>query len=394
VNAFVQGGRCVRRAPALPTLDPVVRAGVAPDHPNIKSVTRAFEKTARHERVRFLGGVELGTHLQRADLVEHYHVVIYAIGTPTDRRIGIPGENLSRTDAAGHAIEVLGRTQVEEIRIVGRRGPAQAAFTNPELLEIGELQHCDVGVDPPQLELDAGTTEWLAGADAHRTNRVNVEILHEFARRPRAGRPKEVHFTFLASPVEILGDSDARVRAVRLEHNELVNGRSTGTGRCFELDCQLVFRSIGYRGTPVPDIPFDGDRDVIRNDSGRVCDESGVARVGEYVTGWVKRGPSGVIGTNKKDSKDTVDRVLEDARAERLRKPQRRDIRSLLEVTAPEHVTWAGWEAIDAAEVAAGAERGRPRVKLVRWEDLHRAGRAGMRDVPDLRSGVARGAPA
>ena len=181
------------------------------------------------------------------------------------------------------------------------------------------------------MQLDAESAAWLASEDAHRTNKKNVEILNEYGQRPSSGKPIRIRFAFLRSPVEVVGDGDGRVRGLRLERNELVDGRARGTGAFEDLACELVFRSIGYRGAPVADIPFDAVRGLIRNDRGRVCNDAGEALPGEYATGWIKRGPSGVIGTNKKDSQDTVDRLLEDAAAGRLNRPIDDDITALLE---------------------------------------------------------------
>jgi ferredoxin--NADP+ reductase len=413
----------------LPTPFGLVRAGVAPDHPKIKAVTKAFDRTAQHERFRFHGGVELGSDVTREDLRAVYHAIVYAIGTATDRRLGVPGEELhgshaatefvawynghpdycelefdllrakrvvvigngnvaidvarmvalaedelNVTDTADHAIDVLSRADIEEVVIVGRRGPAQAAFTNPELREMGELERADVFVDPAELELDPASAEWLASAEARRTNRLNLEILGEYAAREPEGKPMRVRFCFLRSPVEILGDKAGRVRAVRLEQNELVAGRPRGTGQFEELPCELVFRSIGYLGEPVAGVPFDPSRGVISNDGGRVIHDGGVCH-GEYATGWIKRGPSGVIGTNKKDSQDTVDKLIADAQEGLLPEPSRRDVDELL-ANIEHRVTWEGWEAIDHLERAIGEPHGRPRVKLVTWDALREASRA------------------
>jgi ferredoxin--NADP+ reductase len=415
----------------LPTPYGLVRAGVAPDHPKIKSVTRAYDKTAKHERFRFFGHVDLGSDITREELLSHYHAVIYAVGTSTDRRLGIPGEDLHGshaatefvawynghpdhtglevdlaarqavvigagnvaidvarmlalapseldvTDTADHALEVLRESGIEEITILARRGPLQAAFTNPELLEMGELERADL--DIVGAELDPLSVTALEEAD--KTRRRNVEIVQEYAARAASGKPITVRFMFLASPVELLGDDAGHVRAVRIERNA-ISARSDGslaargTGEFEEIPAQLVFRSIGYRGLPLASIPFDESRGLIRNDGGRVCDDDGTRCAGEYVTGWIKRGPSGVIGTNKKDSQDTVNRLLEDARAGALNEPVAEDIQALLAAQAPYVVQWDGWEAIDAVERAAGEPQGRPRVKLAEWEALREAAKA------------------
>ncbi|HEY4830555.1 MAG TPA: FAD-dependent oxidoreductase [Solirubrobacteraceae bacterium] len=413
----------------LPTPYGLVRSGVAPDHPKIKSVTRAYDRTSEHERFRFFGHVELGTDIGREQLLEHYHVVLYTIGTAIDRRLGIPGEDLRGshpatefvawynghpdhsglevdlrarqavvvgagnvaidvarmlalapselqiTDTADHAIDVLSASGIEEITVLARRGPLQAAFTNPELLEMGELERGDVEVVGAELdELSA-----VALGEADKTRRRNVEIIQDYAARPKTRKPITVRFRFLASPVELLGDADGHVRAVRIESNRIVAREdgslaASGTGAFEEIPAQLVFRSIGYTGRPVAGIPFDERRGLIRNEGGRVTDADGTPQVGEYVSGWIKRGPSGVIGTNKKDSQDTVDRILEDAAAGRLNDPASDDIEAMI-ATCTNAVTWEGWQAINAIETAAGeaSTPGRPRVKLTEWAALREA---------------------
>jgi len=416
----------------LPTPYGLVRSGVAPDHPKIKSVTRAYDKTTEHERFRFFGHVELGGDITRAQLLEYYHVVLYTLGTSIDKRLGIPGEDLRGshaatefvawynghpdhsglevdlqaeqvvvvgagnvaidvarmlalapseleiTDTADHAIEVLRASGIKEITILARRGPLQAAFTNPELLEMGELERGDVDV----VGADLDERSAVALQDADKTRRRNVEIIQDYAARPKTGKPITVRFRFLASPVELLGDEHGHVRAVRIETNAIVarddgSLAAGGTGTFEELPAQLVFRSIGYTGEPVGDIPFDERRGLISNDGGRVTDADGTHLVGEYVSGWIKRGPSGVIGTNKKDSQDTVDKILQDAVAGRLNHPSSDDVEGMIAAHCEHAVTWEGRQAIDAIETAAGeaSAPGRPRVKLTEWAALREAAR-------------------
>jgi ferredoxin/flavodoxin---NADP+ reductase len=417
---------------ALPTPFGLVRAGVAPDHPKIKSVTRVYEKTAAHEAFRFFGAVTLGQQVSRDELLARYHAVVYAIGTSTDNRLGIPGEDrpgshaatsfvawynghpdftdhmfdlnggravvvgngnvaidvarmlvldpgeLAPTDTADHAIDAFGMAGVTEVVLLGRRGPAQAAFTNPELRELGELERADVIVDPAQLE---GVPE---PEDA--TKRRNVEILRGYSQRAPTGKSHSLELRFLRSPVEILGNGeDGPVTGVRLAVNELVDsddGRVSArpTGEEEVIECGLVLRSIGYRGERLAGIPFDDARGLIRNVGGRVVSDAGEPCPGEYVVGWIKRGPSGVIGTNKKDAADTVARIVEDADADRLGRPDPEQATAeataaWLDMVMPDHVTWEGWEMIDAHESRLGEEMGRPRVKLVRLDDLIRAAR-------------------
>ncbi len=292
------------------------------------------------------------------------------------RMLALAPSELEVTDTADHAIDVLSASGIEEITILARRGPLQAAFTNPELLEMGELERGDVEVVGG--ELDELSAVALRGAD--KTRRRNVEILQDYAARPRSGKPITVRFRFLASPVELLGDPDGHVRAVRIENNAIVAREdgslaARGTGTFEEVPAQLVFRSIGYTGQPVPGIPFDERRGVIRNEGGRVDDANGTHQIGEYVSGWIKRGPSGVIGTNKKDSLDTVNKILEDAAAGRLNEPAADDIERMIATYCEHAVTWEGWRAIDAIETAAGeaSAPGRPRVKLTEWAALREA---------------------
>lgn len=418
----------------LPTPFGLVRAGVAPDHPKIKSVTRVYEKIAEHPGFRFFGGVEFGRHVSRQELLDRYHAVVYAVGTPSDRRLSIPGEDLegsypatefvawynghpgytdrrfdlsaeravvvgngnvaidvarmlvlspaelAETDTADHAIAAFARSRVREVVLLGRRGPAQAAFTNPELTELADLAQAEVVVDPAELELDPVSAAWLASDEADRTAVKNVERLREYARKAPAGRSHRIVVRFLSSPLEILGDEHGHVRALRVVRNRLEPGpdgglRAVATGEEEVIECGLVLRSIGYIGEPLGGVPFDERRGVIRNERGRVLDADGHQSVGEYCVGWIKRGPSGVIGTNKKDATDTVTLLLEDAAAGRLGNPLlagRGATEAWLRERVPDLVGWAGWTAIDAHETAAGEPLGRPRVKLVTLPDLHR----------------------
>jgi ferredoxin--NADP+ reductase len=433
-DQLIRAGFEVDLFDALPTPFGLVRAGVAPDHPKIKSVTRVYAKTAGHEAFRFFGGVSLGEAVSREDLLARYHAVVYAIGTSTDNRLGIPGEDrlgshaatsfvawynghphfadhmfelhggravvigngnvaidvarmlvldpgeLAPTDTADHAIDAFGMAGVTDVVLLGRRGPAQAAFTNPELRELGELERADVIVDPTQLE----GVEVPEGGDT--TKRRNVEILRDYAQRTPAGKSHRLELRFLRSPLEILGEGDdGPVTGVRVGINRLVtaaDGRVSAqpTGEEEVIECGLVLRSIGYRGERLAGIPFDDRRGLILNEGGRVVSESGESCPGEYVVGWIKRGPSGVIGTNKKDAADTVARIVEDQAQGRLGTPTPADatrdaVAAWLAERVPDHVTWQGWEMIDAHESKLGEPRGRPRVKLVNLDDLLRAAR-------------------
>ena len=432
-DQLLKAGFDVDLLEVLPTPFGLVRAGVAPDHPKIKSVTRMYEKTAQHPQFRFFGGVELGSHVGRGDLLERYHVVLYAVGTSADNRLGIPGEDrpgshaatefvawynghpdyadfdfdlaatravvvgngnvavdvarmlvlapeeIAVTDTADHAVGPLGAAQVHEVIVLGRRGPAQAAFTTPELRELGELTRADIVVDPAELELDPASEAWLASDAADTTARRNVELLREYSRREPRGHERRVELRFLRSPVEILGEGeDGPVTGVRVARNRIEAApdgrlRAVPTGEEEVIACSLVLRSIGYRGVPLAGIPFDERRGLIRNHAGRVIDESGTHQRGEYVVGWVKRGPSGVIGTNKKDASDTVARILEDREAGTLNvpaDPSPESCAAWLAEQCPSLITWEGWRAIDEHESALGAPQGRPRVKLVRTGEM------------------------
>jgi ferredoxin/flavodoxin---NADP+ reductase len=425
---------------SLPTPWGLVRAGVAPDHPNIKAVSRVFEKTAANPGYRFFGNVEIGRDLGHDDLGRHYHAIVYACGAQTDRQMGIAGEDLpgswaatefvawynghpdyrhlefdlsqeravvigngnvamdcarmlalthdelAVTDVADYALEALKQSQVREIVVCGRRGPAQAAFTNPELLEIGELTDADVIVDPAEVQLDDASAESIAG-EGDLTARKNVEILTEYSQRPQQGRPKRVQFRFLVSPTEIRGNE--RVQEIELVQNELYVAeggaiRPGPTDNHETIECGLVLRSIGYRGIPLPDVPFDDRKAVIPNEKGRVLDGAGGDVVpGEYCVGWIKRGPTGVIGTNKKDAQESAALLLEDASEGRLPEPEQTDrsaLEALIAERRPDHVSYAGWEAIDRIERSMGEPQGRPRVKICSREELLEAAGGGSRE--------------
>jgi len=394
----------------LPTPWGLVRLGVAPDHPKLKSVSRAFERIADQPGFRFLGNVELGRDLTHEDLVRLYDAVIYAVGAQTDRRLGIPGEDLrgswaatelvawynghpdyqqlqfdldveravvigngnvaldvarmlaltreelAPTDATDASIEAIASSSLREIVVVGRRGPAQAAFTTPELQEMGELAGADVIVDAEELD----------GAEPTDTNSErNLAVLRDFAAREPEGEPRRVVFRFFHSPVAILGEG--RVDAIELVRNELdASERAVPTDEHETLPCGLVFRSVGYHGVELPGVPFDPAAGTIPSDRGRVSP-------GVYCAGWIKRGPTGVIGTNKKDATETVELLLEDAAAGRLEPKQDATadaVDALLAERGVRVVEYAGWAAIDEAERAAGEKGGRPRVKFCSWDEL------------------------
>jgi ferredoxin--NADP+ reductase len=411
----------------LPTPWGLVRLGVAPDHENIKAVSRAFERTAARPGFRFFGNVEVGSTVSHDELLAIYDAVVYTVGAQTDRRIGIPGEDLpgswpatafvawynghpdfqgldfdldtervvvigngnvaidcarmlaltgeelAPTDTTDEAADAIASSPLREIVMLGRRGPVQAAFTPPELKELGELQDAEPVVDPRDLELDAASKEALE-LDRDRARR-NFDLLEEYAAREPEGKARRIVLRFLVSPVAILGEEC--VEAVEIVRNELVeeDGRIVArpTGETETIPCGLVLRSVGYQGVALPGVPFDERRGIIPNTGGRV---DGAERT--YAAGWIKRGPSGVIGTNKKDASETVELLLADARAGTLaRIDSTQRLEALLDAKGAAYVEYAGWQAIDAAERAAGEPRGRPRVKLTAWEQLLQHCRSG-----------------
>jgi ferredoxin/flavodoxin---NADP+ reductase len=414
----------------LPTPFGLVRGGVAPDHPKIKSVIRVYEKTAAREGFRFFGNVKVGHDIEVEDLERLYHAIVFTVGCETDRQLGIPGEELPgshaatafvgwynahpdyaddefdlsceraivigngnvamdvarmlaltdhelrQTDTADHAIEMLDRSQVREIVVLGRRGPAQAAFTNPEIKELGEMEDADVVVDPAEVELDEASAAYLESEAADKTTRVNVETLREFSQRSPEGKRKRIVLRFLASPVEIKGNG--KVESIVIGRNELVDEsgtlRARDTGEREELECGLVLRSVGYMGVPIEGVPFDEKRGLILNEGGRVLDSHDAGhKVGHYTAGWIKRGPSGVIGTNKKDALETVEHLLADVAEQKLLSPVNPDpgaVEALLAERGVRYVSFEDWQAIDHAEVGRGEPHGRPRVKFVRVEEM------------------------
>jgi ferredoxin--NADP+ reductase len=405
----------------LPTPWGLVRLGVAPDHPKLKTVSRAFERIADKPGFRFVGNVEIGRDLHHDDLVRLYDAVVYAVGAQTDRRLGIPGEalpgswsafefvawynghpdyqdlrfdldveravvigngnvaldvarmlaltpaELAPTDTTDAAIEAISESRISEVVVLGRRGPAQAAFTTPELAELVDLAGADVVVDPAQLAGDADESDTRV--------RRNLEVLRDFAGRAPTGKPKTLRFRFLASPVAIHGDG--RVESIEIVRNRLEerDGRvvAVATDEHETIPCGLVFRSVGYRGVGVPGVPFDERRGVICNERGRVLDDAGGQVAGVYCAGWIKRGPTGIIGTNKKDATETVELLLEDARAGRVAHDESRTaeaVDALLDERGVRRVVYTGWTSIDTLERSRGEPLGRPRVKLVTWDEL------------------------
>jgi ferredoxin--NADP+ reductase len=409
----------------LPVPFGLVRYGVAPDHAKIKNVTSIYQKTAEQPGFSFLGNVCVGRDISVEELKKFYDAILLACGTESDRRLGIPGEDLPGsytatefvawynghpayrdhkfnlsgevavvagqgnvaidvcrilcktveelkvTDIARHALEALAQSNIREVRMVGRRGPAQAAFTPVEIREFGELADCDVVIVPEDLEISAVSQAELDGADNAR-RRKNLEIMRSFAARRAGGKRRKFILHFLKSPVALTGTG--RVRKVVLEKNELVGDpgkqKAKGTGVKEDLGCDIFFRSVGYQGIPLEGVPFHEQEGIFPNKEGRILKDNQIMP-GLYAAGWIKRGPSGVIGTNKPDSEETVARLLEDVGS--LKPCERPDTQAVLDLMKQKGirvVSFDDWKKIDAAEVERGKKAGKPREKYVSVEDM------------------------
>jgi ferredoxin/flavodoxin---NADP+ reductase len=415
----------------LPTPWGLVRLGVAPDHPKLKEVSRAFERIAQRPGFRFLGNVEVGEAVSHDELMRAYDAVVYAVGAQTDRRLGIPGEDLpgswsatelvawynghpdfqelefdlsgeravvvgngnvaldvarmlaltreelAPTDTTDPAIEAIVASGIREIVVLGRRGPVQAAWTPAELAELGELAGADVLLDAAELELDAASEAELEAATP--IVKRNFDVLRDFAARSPSGKPRAIRLRFRVSPVAILGSE--RVEGVEIAHNQLevADGsvRAVPTDEREVLPAGIVFRSVGYHGVALPDTPFDERSGTMPNAAGRVLAGSNGAPIpGLYCAGWIKRGPTGIIGTNKKDATETTNLLLADLESGALPLGENDlDLDALLADRGVEVVSYRGWEAIDVLERSRGAKQGRPRLKLSSWETLLEASR-------------------
>lgn len=415
----------------LPTPFGLVRAGVAPDHPKIKSVTRVFDKVAANPDFCFRGNVEFGRNIEHEDLLEYFNAVIYCVGARSDRRLGIareylpgshgasdfvgwynaspdqrnltfdfsgervvvvgngnvamdvarvlmlPPEELAATDIGGHALRALSANKVREVTILGRRGPAQAAFTYRELRELAERDDIDVIVNPADMQLDPHSLHDTSHSADRGRDQV-LDLLRELSERGDRGHDRRIVFRFLVSPVEIVGTN--RVEGVDVVHNDLYRGnngelRARATDRHEIVPADIVFRAIGYQGVALPGVPFDPITSTIPNDRGRVIDSlTGQPREGEYVAGWIKRGPNGIIGTNKPDAQETVEMLVEDLRAGRMRKEvlSPEVFNRFLSQRQGEVVSFDDWKFLDSLEVAKGEELGRPRLKFARVENMLR----------------------
>ncbi len=427
----------------LPAPFGLVRDGVAPDHQAIKSVARVYQKILARDEVRYFGNVTLGEDVTVDDLRSRYDQIVYAVGAQSDRRLNIPGEDLegshpalrfvawynghpgfrdvefdlgcedvvvigngnvaidvarilvlsldrlATTDVADHALEVLRGSRVRRVTLLGRRGPAQASFTNPELREFGQLDGVCAEVDASELEIDAASR---AGLEGNAVKTRNMSTLRGYAGASPGDGDRVVRFRFLVSPLEVVGEG-GRVTGVRIEKNRLVEQddgymRAGGTGETETLPCGMVIRSVGYRGAPVPGVPFEERRGIVPNEGGRVLVAAGSAETvpGEYVVGWAKRGPSGVIGTNKADAAGTAALMREDREAGVFAGGRRAggggpdaegdaDLVSLLRQRGVRWVDNEGWGRLDAHETARGKAQGRPRVKLCTVGEMLEAAR-------------------
>ncbi len=407
----------------FPTPFGLVRHGVAPDHQSIKAVTRVFDKILADPRVRFFGNVTYGVDIHHKELKQFYDQIVYAVGAQADRRMGIPGEDLPnsfpaisfvgwynghpdyrdlpidlsceravvvgngnvamdvtrilvmspdtllKTDIACHALEKLRKSKIREVVVLGRRGAAQASFTTPELKELGKLAGVGVIIDPQNIELDPASQ---AEVEEDRTAKATLEVLHEYAARPEHTAPRRIILRFLASPVEIVG-MNGRIAALKIEQNELVvdsNGalRSKGTGKFEIIEAGLVLRSIGYRSVPIESVPFDHATSTINNIAGQVVHpNTGEVVPGEYVVGWAKRGPTGLIGNNKPDSAATVASMLADLpilQGSSDDHPDLSQMEAFFRERDIDYVTYQDWQILDQYEIGRGARQGCPRIKV------------------------------
>jgi len=425
-ESLLGAGPCVEvdMFDSLPAPFGLVRYGVAPDHAKIKNIITRYEKTAAHKDFAFFGNVSIGTDISVDEIGRYYDALIFACGAQTDRRLGIPGEDLPgsytatefvawynghpdyldrsfdlshetavvigqgnvaidvarilcktvdelrTTDIAAHALDALAESKVKNVHMIGRRGPVQAAFTPPEIKEFGALEQCDPVVRAADLEVGGASRtelEELGWRDA----RKNYDLLTEFAAR-EVTKPRRFVVDFYQSPKAILGGE--RIERIIVEKNRLAGepGKqwAEGTGETFELECGSFFRSVGYRGIPIPGVPFDDKKGVFPNVEGRILDGDGIVP-GLYAVGWIKRGPSGVIGTNKPDSFETAKHVVDDIETlVPCTDPRRESVIELLRGKGVRFVSYDDWRRIDAVEIERGQLVGKPREKFVTIEDM------------------------
>lgn len=406
----------------LPTPHGLVRAGVAPDHEKIRNVTRKFEATAERPGFRFFGNVDIGNHLSVSDLRANYHMVLFTTGAQVDRLLNVDGEDIPRchsatefvawynghpdyadlefdlsqksvvvigvgnvavdvarilcrtreelatTDIADYALDALSASNIEQVYMVGRRGPAQAAFTNPEVKELGQMEAAVPIVYDEELQLDALSKAALE-TNPDRLVLKKLEILESFPRIAVPGK-RELHIRFLLSPTRFAAGEDGALTAIEFVRNTLVEGRggrlsASPTDEKLVIDAGLAFKSVGYRGVPIPEVPFNESWGVIANEGGRVMDGDSVVP-GVYAAGWIKRGATGVIGTNKACAAETVEAMLVDVQEDRVPDAANNAdaIVDVIKERQPYYFTFEDWKRLDAFETQRGEAQGRPRVKL------------------------------
>lgn len=416
---------------SLPTPYGLVRAGVAPDHQQIKSVSKVYEKIAKLPQFRFWGNVHFGKDIQKAEILEYFDVVVYAVGAQSDRSIGIPGEELrgsysatefvgwynghpdyehltfdfstqcvavigmgnvamdiarilartneelSKTDIAKHALEQLAQSKIRNIYLIARRGPMQSAFTSAGTKEIPNLSKAVAVVDPSELKLEDVSKKILEDTKEKRIIQ-NLEFLDKISKNQESSQLRSIRFLFRRSPLEILG-KDGVVNGLKIVKNELFQDefgalKSRATEVSDDLEVGLVFRSIGYKVKPLPGVSFDSHRGVIANKNGRVVDAvSGKICPREYVVGWAKRGPTGIIGTNKSDAVETARLLLEDHKnqqAETMNDSQIHIIIKMLQSKKIRFVPFEDWKIIDKVEIEDGEKKSKPREKITTVKEM------------------------
>ena len=403
----------------------LVRYGVAPDHEKIKAVTKLYDKTLSDPRINYFGNVTFGQNISHTDLTKHYDAIIYAVGASADRNLNIPGENLvgslsatefvawynshpsfvnlepnfdiesvaiigmgnvavdvcrilarepdelASTDIDPEALKLLRQSHIKDIYMIARRGPGQVKFTPKELQELTSLTNVDLIVDSKDLELDP---ESQASLERDSQTKRNIELLNQIALQQPKGNSRRLHLKFLLSPKEILGEK--RVTGLMLEQNKLEENQgylnAVGTGQFTTLDVGMVLRSVGYRGTVLADVPFDEKKGLIPNQAGRLISPINEIILGEYCTGWIKRGPTGLIGTNKPDAVETVNQLLEDVpKLKSAAQPDRQAVQNLLDTRNIKYFTFTDWQHLDGLEQEQGKLHNRPRVKLSNVEEMY-----------------------
>ncbi|WP_276652681.1 FAD-dependent oxidoreductase [Corynebacterium vitaeruminis] len=401
----------------------LIRYGVAPDHPRIKGIIASLHAVLDRPEIRLLGNIDIGNDVTVDELRQFYDAIIFSTGATGDRNLNIPGAELKGSYGAGEFVgfydgnpdfertwdlsakqvavvgvgnvgldvarilaktgdelhvteipdnvyETLKTNQAEEIHVFGRRGPAQAKFTPMELKELDHSPTIEVVVNPEDIDYDEASIQ--ARRDSKSQDLV-CQTLEGYAIREPKGAPHKLFIHLFESPVEILGE-DGKVVGLRTERTELTgDGNVRGTGKYTDWPVQAVYRAVGYRSEPVNEVPFDEKKHVIRNDGGHVVDVDGEIVPGLYATGWIKRGPVGLIGNTKSDAKETTGMLVEDWNAGRLTPAPQRDPQQVLDFLHGRNIavtTWDGWYQLDAAEKALGQAEGRERKKIVEWDEM------------------------